>query len=141
MFTMIIGTFFPSHPALAAFLIYLLGIIAAFLSSVIYTKAKKNRAAPPLTIELPKYRLPTLKNLTAAMNDFSQAPIYIDDTSGCTLTDIRTKCRRLKTQQKDLLKFVRCIVGSTWAYSAFCNILFFNKFALTFVQYYLCTTF
>ena len=42
------------------------------------------------------------ENLTAAMNDFSQAPIYIDDTSGCTLTDIRTKCRRLKTQQKDL---------------------------------------
>lgn len=40
--------------------------------------------------------------LTNAMNDFSQAPIYIDDTSGCTLTDIRTKCRRLKTQQKDL---------------------------------------
>lgn len=40
--------------------------------------------------------------LTNAMNDFSQAPIYIDDTSGCTITDIRTKCRRLKTQQKDL---------------------------------------
>ena len=42
------------------------------------------------------------EKLTDAMNDFSQAPIYIDDTSGCTLTDIRTKCRRLKTQQKDL---------------------------------------
>ena len=43
-----------------------------------------------------------LEKLAMAMNDFSQAPIYIDDTSGCTLTDIRTKCRRLKTQQKDL---------------------------------------
>ena len=43
-----------------------------------------------------------LEKLASAMNDFSQAPIYIDDTSGCTLTDIRTKCRRLKTQQKDL---------------------------------------
>lgn len=42
------------------------------------------------------------ESLTNAMTDFSQAPIYIDDTSGCTLTDIRTKCRRLKTQQKDL---------------------------------------
>ena len=40
--------------------------------------------------------------LSDAMNDFNQAPIYIDDTSGCTITDIRTKCRRLKTQQKDL---------------------------------------
>jgi replicative DNA helicase len=42
------------------------------------------------------------ESLTNAMTDFSQAPIFIDDTSGCTLTDIRTKCRRLKTQQKDL---------------------------------------
>lgn len=42
------------------------------------------------------------ESLTNAMNDFSQAPIYIDDTSGCTITDIRTKCRRLKTQLKEL---------------------------------------
>lgn len=40
--------------------------------------------------------------LAGAMNDFAQAPIYIDDTSGCTLTDIRAKCRRLKMEQKDL---------------------------------------
>ena len=40
--------------------------------------------------------------LASAMNDFAQAPIYIDDTSGCTLTDIRAKCRRLKMEQKDL---------------------------------------
>ena len=37
-----------------------------------------------------------------AMNDFANAPIFIDDTSGCTLTDIRAKCRRLKMEQKDL---------------------------------------
>lgn len=40
--------------------------------------------------------------LTVAMNDFANAPIYIDDTSGCTLTDIRAKCRRLKMEQKEL---------------------------------------
>lgn len=40
--------------------------------------------------------------LASAMNDFAQAPIFIDDTSGCTLTDIRAKCRRLKMEQKDL---------------------------------------
>lgn len=43
-----------------------------------------------------------LDKLAISMNEFSQAPIYIDDTPGCTLTDIRTKCRRLKSQQKDL---------------------------------------
>lgn len=43
-----------------------------------------------------------LDKLAMAMNDFSQAKIFIDDSGGCTLTDIRTKCRRLKSQEKDL---------------------------------------
>ena len=42
------------------------------------------------------------EKLVNAMNEFSQAPIYIDDTSGCTITDIRAKCRRLKMQEKEL---------------------------------------
>ena len=36
------------------------------------------------------------EKLATAMNAFAQAPIYIDDTSGCTITDIRAKCRRLQ---------------------------------------------
>ncbi len=42
------------------------------------------------------------EKLADAMNQFTQAPIFIDDTPGCTLTDIRAKCRRLKMAQKDL---------------------------------------
>ena len=42
------------------------------------------------------------EKLTMAMDDFSQAKIYIDDSGGCTLTDVRTKLRRLKSQEKDL---------------------------------------
>jgi replicative DNA helicase len=42
------------------------------------------------------------EKISNAMSDFEQAPIYIDDTSNCSLTDIRTRCRRLKSQQKDL---------------------------------------
>lgn len=40
--------------------------------------------------------------LTQAMDDFHNARIYIDDSGGCTITDIRTKLRRLKSQVKDL---------------------------------------
>lgn len=40
--------------------------------------------------------------LAHAMNEFAEAPIYIDDTGGCTLTDIRAKCRRLKMEEKNL---------------------------------------
>lgn len=42
------------------------------------------------------------EKLAAAMEEFSQAPIYIDDTAGCSLTDIRAKCRRLAMEEKNL---------------------------------------
>jgi replicative DNA helicase len=42
------------------------------------------------------------ERLASAMNEFAEAPIYIDDSAGCTLTDIRAKCRRLKMEEKNL---------------------------------------
>jgi replicative DNA helicase len=42
------------------------------------------------------------EKLANAMNDFADAPIYIDDSGGCSLTDIRAKCRRLAMEEKDL---------------------------------------
>ena len=40
--------------------------------------------------------------LVVAMNSFAEAPIYIDDTAGCNLTDLRAKCRRLAMTEKEL---------------------------------------
>lgn len=40
--------------------------------------------------------------ITKAMEAFSAAPLYIDDTAGCTLTDLRAKCRRLAMEEKNL---------------------------------------
>lgn len=40
--------------------------------------------------------------LASAMSDIADAPIYIDDKPGCTLTDIRAKCRRLAMEEKKL---------------------------------------
>ena len=40
--------------------------------------------------------------LANSMSDISEAPLYIDDTAGCTLTDIRAKCRRLAMEEKEL---------------------------------------
>lgn len=42
------------------------------------------------------------EKLANVMNEFAEVPIYIDDTAGCTLTDIRAKCRRLAMEEKDL---------------------------------------
>lgn len=40
--------------------------------------------------------------LAKASNSISEAPIYIDDTAGCTITDLRAKCRRLAMSEKNL---------------------------------------
>ena len=42
------------------------------------------------------------EKLAVAMDAFTQAPIYIDDTAGCTITDLRAKCRRLAMAEKNL---------------------------------------
>lgn len=42
------------------------------------------------------------EKLAIAMDSYSQAPIYIDDTAGVTITDLRAKCRRLAMAEKNL---------------------------------------
>lgn len=40
--------------------------------------------------------------LTQAMGSLADAPIFIDDSPGCSVMDIRAKCRRLCMEHKDL---------------------------------------
>jgi replicative DNA helicase len=40
------------------------------------------------------------KKIARALGPLSEAPIYIDDTPGVTVMDIRAKCRRLKLEKK-----------------------------------------
>ena len=40
--------------------------------------------------------------LTKAMGSIAEAPIFIDDTAGCSIMDLRAKCRRLTMEQGDL---------------------------------------
>lgn len=40
--------------------------------------------------------------LAKAMSEMGDCPIFIDDTPGATVTDIRAKCRRLCMEQKEL---------------------------------------
>ena len=42
------------------------------------------------------------EKLAMASSSISEAPIYIDDTAGCTITDLRAKCRRLAMSEKNL---------------------------------------
>lgn len=56
------------------------------------------------------------EKLAIAMDKFSQSKIYIDDTAGVTITDLRAKCRRLAMSEKDLglivIDYLQLIEGS-----------------------------
>ena len=42
------------------------------------------------------------EKMGAKLNDLHAAPLYIDDTAGVSVSDIRAKCRRLKMKHPDL---------------------------------------
>ena len=54
--------------------------------------------------------------IAVAMGNFAESPIYIDDTAGCTITDLRAKCRRLAMAEKKLglivIDYLQLIEGS-----------------------------
>ena len=41
-------------------------------------------------------------DIASAASELSETKIYIDDTAGCTITDLRAKCRRLAMSEKNL---------------------------------------
>jgi replicative DNA helicase len=55
------------------------------------------------------------RKLTMSIGTLSKAPVFIDDTPGVTITDIRSKCRRLKTELGDvglvLIDYLQLISG------------------------------
>lgn len=55
-------------------------------------------------------------SFTVAANVLSEAPIYIDDTAGIKVSEIRAKCRRLKQERPDLglivIDYLQLIDGS-----------------------------
>lgn len=57
------------------------------------------------------------EKLTVAMNNFADAPIYIDDSAGISVLDIRAKCRRLAMEEKNLglvvIDYLQLMEGSS----------------------------
>lgn len=57
-----------------------------------------------------------MAKLAATINTLSQAPIYIDDTAGITVTEIKAKCRRLKLKGQlglVVIDYLQLIQGNT----------------------------
>ena len=69
------GIFFPGNEANVIFSLYLLGILIAILSALLFKKTLFKSAATPFVMELPPYRLPTLK--TTGLSVWERIKAYV----------------------------------------------------------------
>lgn len=63
VYALFVAVFFPKHKSLVIMSLYLLGIILAFLMGLLFKNTIFKKDEEPFIIELPKYQLPSLKNL------------------------------------------------------------------------------
>jgi ferrous iron transport protein B len=61
VFLLLAGTFFPHHAATVLIGLYLLGITVAFLTARLLRSTKFKKDETPFVMELPPYRMPTLR--------------------------------------------------------------------------------
>ena len=64
VYSMFISAFFPSHQPIITFSIYLLGILVAIFTAFLFKNTILKGKEAPFIMELPEYKLPTLKNLS-----------------------------------------------------------------------------
>ena len=69
VYALLAMAFFPDHPAVAIFSMYLLGVLVAIFVAFLLrsTLFKKHLTELPFVIELPPYRLPSFKELIRSM--------------------------------------------------------------------------
>src|SRR5690606_22367112 len=62
VYILMIGAFFPNNQGTVLFGIYLTGILLAVLTALIFKKFVFRKEDSPFVMELPPYRIPTLRN-------------------------------------------------------------------------------
>ncbi|WP_291857568.1 ferrous iron transport protein B [Marinilabilia sp.] len=67
VYILLIGAFFPEHPGTVLFLLYGTGIALAVIVARIFKRFLFKKSDTPFVMELPPYRLPTLKSTTRHM--------------------------------------------------------------------------
>lgn len=71
VYVLFISAFFPKHAALVLGGIYFFGIVVAFLTAQIFNQTIFKNKETPFVMELPPYRMPTLRNTLVHMWDKS----------------------------------------------------------------------
>jgi ferrous iron transport protein B len=67
VYVLFISAFFPVYRGSILFAVYLIGILAAFFTALIFNRTIFKKAESPFVMELPPYRIPTLKSVLKHM--------------------------------------------------------------------------
>lgn len=86
VYVLFITAFFPENPALVLSSIYFGGILIAFLTAQILNRTIFRNKETPFVLELPPYRIPTLKNILIHMWDKAQQ--YLRKIGGVILIGV-----------------------------------------------------
>ncbi len=62
LFILLVGTFFTANQGLVLLSLYLIGILVAIVSAIVLNKVFFSKKEVPFVMELPPYRIPTLKS-------------------------------------------------------------------------------
>lgn len=69
VYILLVSAFFPVNQGLVLLSIYLIGIILAILTALLLKKTLFSKSSDPFVMELPPYRMPTMRNTTVHMWD------------------------------------------------------------------------
>jgi ferrous iron transport protein B len=86
VYVLFITAFFPENPGLVLSAIYFSGIIIAFLTAQLLNRTIFKSKETPFVLELPPYRLPTVKNILIHMWD--KARQYLQKIGGVILIGV-----------------------------------------------------
>lgn len=86
IYVLFITAFFPEHPALVLGSLYFGGIVLAFLTAQLLNRTIFKNKETPFVLELPPYRVPTLKNIVLHMWDKAQQ--YLRKIGGVILIGV-----------------------------------------------------
>ena len=67
VYVLLVSAFFPERPGTVLFSIYLIGIATAAIVAIVFKKVIFRSDEVPFVMELPPYRIPTLRNTTRHM--------------------------------------------------------------------------
>ena len=84
VYILILAAFFPEHAGTALFLIYLTGVVIAIIMAKIFKKYLLKGNDIPFVMELPPYRMPTLKSTSSHM--WFKGSQYLRKMGGIILT-------------------------------------------------------